>query len=311
MLLKDKVAIITGAASARGLGFATAKLFAENGAKVVIIDLNGEASKTAAAALGEGHLGLAANVADEVQVQAAIEQILAKYGRVDVLVNNAGITQPLKLMDIKRANYDAVLDVSLRGTLLMSQAVIPTMRAQKSGSIVCISSVSAQRGGGIFGGPHYSAAKAGVLGLARAMARELGPDNVRVNCITPGLIQTDITAGKLTDDMTANILAGIPMNRLGDAVDIARAALFLGSDLSSYSTGITLDVNGGMLIHLARHRDEDHRITKSRCGGVAYPPLRPANGGSAGAGLYWPGAGVCRCTGYRLQPRHDLSPGRS
>lgn len=231
------------------MGFATAKLFAENGAKVVIIDLNGEASKTAAAALGEGHLGLAANVADEVQVQAAIEQILAKYGRVDVLVNNAGITQPLKLMDIKRANYDAVLDVSLRGTLLMSQAVIPTMRAQKSGSIVCISSVSAQRGGGIFGGPHYSAAKAGVLGLARAMARELGPDNVRVNCITPGLIQTDITAGKLTDDMTANILAGIPMNRLGDAVDIARAALFLGSDLSSYSTGITLDVNGGMLIH--------------------------------------------------------------
>ncbi|MGR8987546.1 SDR family oxidoreductase, partial [Klebsiella pneumoniae] len=202
-----------------------------------------------AAALGEGHLGLAANVADEVQVQAAIEQILAKYGRVDVLVNNAGITQPLKLMDIKRANYDAVLDVSLRGTLLMSQAVIPTMRAQKSGSIVCISSVSAQRGGGIFGGPHYSAAKAGVLGLARAMARELGPDNVRVNCITPGLIQTDITAGKLTDDMTANILAGIPMNRLGDAIDIARAALFLGSDLSSYSTGITLDVNGGMLIH--------------------------------------------------------------
>ena len=163
----------------------------------------------------------------------------AKYGRVDVLVNNAGITQPLKLMDIKRANYDAVLDVSLRGTLLMSQAVIPTMRAQKSGSIVCISSVSAQRGGGIFGGPHYSAAKAGVLGLARAMARELGPDNVRVNCITPGLIQTDITAGKLTDDMTANILAGIPMNRLGDAIDIARAALFLGSDLSSYSTGIT------------------------------------------------------------------------
>ncbi|PLL62956.1 short-chain dehydrogenase, partial [Klebsiella pneumoniae] len=198
---------------------------------------------------GEGHLGLAANVADEVQVQAAIEQILAKYGRVDVLVNNAGITQPLKLMDIKRANYDAVLDVSLRGTLLMSQAVIPTMRAQKSGSIVCISSVSAQRGGGIFGGPHYSAAKAGVLGLARAMARELGPDNVRVNCITPGLIQTDITAGKLTDDMTANILAGIPMNRLGDAIDIACAALFLGSDLSSYSTGITLDVNGGMLIH--------------------------------------------------------------
>ncbi|XWJ92706.1 SDR family NAD(P)-dependent oxidoreductase [Phytobacter ursingii] len=249
MLLKNKVAIITGAASPRGLGFATAKLFAENGAKVVIIDLNEEASKNAAAMLGAEHIGLAANVANEIQVQAAIEQVLAKYGRIDVLVNNAGITQPIKLMDIKRENYDAVLDVSLRGTLIMSQAVIPTLRAQKSGSIVCISSVSAQRGGGIFGGPHYSAAKAGVLGLTRAMARELGPDNIRVNAITPGLIQTDITAGKLTDQMRDNILAGIPMNRLGDAVDIARAALFLGSDLSSYSTGITLDVNGGMLIH--------------------------------------------------------------
>lgn len=249
MLLKDKVAIITGAASPRGLGFATAKLFAENGAKVAIIDLNKEASQSAAAMLGSEHIGLAANVADEIQVQAAIEQVIAKYGRIDVLVNNAGITQPIKLMDIKRENYDAVLDVSLRGTLIMSQAVIPTLRAQQSGSIVCISSVSAQRGGGIFGGPHYSAAKAGVLGLARAMARELGPDNIRVNAITPGLIQTDITAGKLTDQMRENILAGIPMNRLGDAVDIARAALFLGSDLSSYSTGITLDVNGGMLIH--------------------------------------------------------------
>ncbi|MEX2977583.1 SDR family NAD(P)-dependent oxidoreductase [Serratia fonticola] len=249
MLLKNKVAIITGAASLRGLGFATAKLFAENGARVVIIDLDAEASKKAAAMLGEQHLGLAANVSNEQQVNAAVEQTLGKYGQIDILVNNAGITQPIKLMDIKRENYDAVLDVSLRGTLLMSQAVIPTMRAQKSGSIICISSVSAQRGGGIFGGPHYSAAKAGVLGLAKAMARELGPDNVRVNCITPGLIQTDITAGKLSDEMKVNILAGIPLNRLGDAIDIARAALFLGSDLSAYSTGITLDVNGGMLIH--------------------------------------------------------------
>lgn len=152
MLLKDKVAIITGAASPRGLGFATAKLFAENGAKVVILDLDAQASKNAADILGAPHLGVAANVANEQQVNAAIEQVLGKYGRIDILVNNAGITQPIKTMDIKRENYDAVLDVSLRGTLLMSQAVIPTMRAQKSGSIVCISSVSAQRGGGIFGG---------------------------------------------------------------------------------------------------------------------------------------------------------------
>src|SRR5213075_3560374 len=117
--------------------------------------------------------------------------------------------------------YDRILDVSLRGTLYMSQAVLPSMRAQKSGSIVCISSVSAQRGGGILGGPHYSAAKAGVLGLAKAMARELGPDGIRVNSVTPGLIQTDITGDKLTPDMRAEILKGIPLNRLGDAADVA------------------------------------------------------------------------------------------
>jgi NAD(P)-dependent dehydrogenase (short-subunit alcohol dehydrogenase family) len=112
-----------------------------------------------------------------------------------------------------------------------------------------MSSVSAQRGGGIFGGPHYSAAKAGVLGLAKAMARELGPDNIRVNCVTPGLIQTDITGDKLTNELRAKILEGIPMNRLGEAEDVARACLFLASDLASYTTGAVIDVNGGMLIH--------------------------------------------------------------
>jgi NAD(P)-dependent dehydrogenase (short-subunit alcohol dehydrogenase family) len=123
------------------------------------------------------------------------------------------------------------------------------MKKQKSGSIVCMSSVSAQRGGGIFGGPHYSAAKAGVLGLAKAMAREFGGDGIRVNSITPGLIQTDITGGKLTPEMRADIIKGIPLARLGDAADIANACLFLASDMSSYLTGVTLDVNGGMLIH--------------------------------------------------------------
>ncbi len=111
--------------------------------------------------------------------------MVSRFGRIDVLINNAGITQPLKFMEIEPGNYDAVLDVNLRGTLYMSQAVVPQMRKQQSGSIVCMSSVSAQRGGGIFGGPHYSAAKGGVLGLGKAMARELGPDTVRVNSITP------------------------------------------------------------------------------------------------------------------------------
>ena len=249
MLLSDKICIITGAASPRGIGRATARLFAAQGARVVILDLDEGQAREAAADLGQGHLGLACNVTDKQACLNAAERTIGDYGRVDVLINNAGISQPLKFMDIKPENYDAVLDVNLRGALYMSQAVVPQMRKQHSGSIVCMSSVSAQRGGGIFGGPHYSAAKGGVLGLGKAMARELGPDNVRVNSITPGLIQTDITGGKLTDDLKAEIIKGIPLARLGVADDIGNACLFLASDLSSYITGATIDVNGGMLIH--------------------------------------------------------------
>jgi len=249
VLLRNKVAIITGAASPRGIGKAMAGVFAEQGARVVVLDLNAEAAAAAARDIGPDHLGIACDVTNKSACEAAANEVLDRFGQIDVLVNNAGITQPLKIMDIQPANYDAVTDVSLRGTLYMSQAVIPHMRSRKSGSIVCLSSVSAQRGGGIFGGPHYSAAKAGVLGLARAMARELGPDNVRVNSVTPGLIQTDITGDKLTPELKAEIVKGIPLNRLGNAVDVANCCLFLASDLSSYLTGVTLDVNGGMLIH--------------------------------------------------------------
>ncbi|QEI05230.1 SDR family oxidoreductase [Pigmentiphaga aceris] len=249
MLLDGKVAIVTGAASLRGIGRATAKAFVAQGARIVVLDLDEAQAQAAAADLGQGHLGLRADVTDRQACVDAVAKVQEQFGQIDILINNAGITQPIKTLDISPANYEAVLDVNLRGTLYMSQAVLPVMRAQRRGSIVCMSSVSAQRGGGIFGGPHYSAAKAGVLGLARAMAREFGPDNVRVNAVTPGLIQTDITAGKLTDAMKVDILKGIPLNRLGDAQDVANVCLFLASDLSSYLTGVTLDVNGGMLIH--------------------------------------------------------------
>jgi NAD(P)-dependent dehydrogenase (short-subunit alcohol dehydrogenase family) len=249
MLLANKVCVITGAASRRGIGRATAKLFALHGGRSIILDLDAEQASAAAFELGEAHRGIACDVTDKNSCVAAIERVVGEFGQVDVLINNAGITQPLKFMDIAPENYDAVLDVSLRGTLYMSQAAIPQMRKQRSGSIICMSSVSAQRGGGIFGGPHYSAAKGGVLGLGKAMARELGPDGIRVNSVAPGLIQTDITGGKLTDDLKVEILKGIPLNRLGDADDVARACLFLASDLSSYITGATIDVNGGMLIH--------------------------------------------------------------
>ena len=126
---------------------------------------------------------------------------------------------------------------------------MPHMRGRKQGAIACMSSVSAQRGGGILGGAHYSAAKAGVLGLAKAMARELGPDGIRVNCVTPGLIQTDINAGKISDEARVKILEGIPLARLGVPQDVANIFLFLASDLSGYVTGAVIDVNGGMLIH--------------------------------------------------------------
>ncbi len=249
MLLTGKVAVVSGAASPRGIGMATARLFAEQGAHVAILDLDQSASDKAAAELGDGHRGFACDVTKKDATRRAAEAVLGAFGQVDVLVNNAGVTQPVKIMDIEAENYDFVLDVNLRGTLYLSQAFIPHMRERKQGSIACMSSVSAQRGGGIFGGPHYSAAKAGVLGLAKAMARELGPDGIRVNSVTPGLIQTDITGDKLTDAMRVDIIKGIPLARLGDARDVAGAFLFLAADISSYITGATIDVNGGMLIH--------------------------------------------------------------
>jgi NAD(P)-dependent dehydrogenase (short-subunit alcohol dehydrogenase family) len=249
MLLKDKVAIITGGAGINGLGFAAARQMASHGARVAILDLAHAEPHAAAARIGAGHLGLVADVTDKAACEAAAAKALEAFGRIDVLVNNAGITQPVKTLEITAADYDRILDVSLRGTLYMSQAVLPAMRSRQSGSIVCISSVSAQRGGGIFGGPHYSAAKAGVLGLARAMAREFGGEGIRVNCIAPGLIETDITKGKLTAERKKEIAGTIPLARLGRADDVAGACVFLASDLSAYCTGITLDVNGGMLIH--------------------------------------------------------------
>lgn len=248
-ILEGKYAVITGAASVNGLGKATARLFAEQGATVAILDLNLEASLTAAADLGTQHVGLACNVTDRDDCQRAVDALLAQWGQVDILVNNAGITQPLKMMDIQPENYDAVLDVNLRGTLYMTQALIPHMRERQSGSIVNISSVSAQRGGGIFGGPHYSAAKAGILGLTKASARELAPDGIRVNAVCPGFIATDITQGKLTPEMLEGIKAGIPLGRAGRADEVAGCCLFLASELSSYVTGSEVDVNGGSLIH--------------------------------------------------------------
>jgi len=249
MLLAGKTAIISGAAGARGIGFATAKTFATQGARVAILDLDGAGAVKAAAELGKDHLGLPCNVTDKADCERAVAEVIAAFSQVDILINNAGITQPVKVWDITAQDWDRIQDVNLRGVLYLSQALMPHMRARKAGSIACMSSVSAQRGGGILGGAHYSAAKAGVLGLAKAMARELGPDNIRVNCVTPGLIVTDINIGKIPPEKEKEILAGIPLSRLGRPQDVANIFLFLASDLSGYTTGAVIDVNGGMHIH--------------------------------------------------------------
>lgn len=249
MLLKNKTAAISGAASARGIGLATARLFAANGARVAILDIDEAAAKKAAADLGPQHIGMLCNVADKASCQAAADAVMAAFGQIDILVNNAGVTQPVKTLEIDEASWDRIQDINCKGVLFLSQVFIPHMQARKQGSIACMSSVSAQRGGGIFGGPHYSSAKAGVLGLAKAMAREFGKDGIRVNCVTPGLIQTDITGDKLSDEMREEIVRGIPLGRLGNASDVAGIYLFLASELSAYVTGAVLDVNGGMLIH--------------------------------------------------------------
>lgn len=249
MLLAGKAAIISGAAGLRGIGFATARTFAAHGARVALLDLDGTAAAEAASTLGGDHIGLSCDVTRKDDCERAIDAVLERFERIDILVNNAGVTQGVKVWDISPLDWERIQDVNLKGVLFLSQAVMPHMRARKSGSIACMSSVSAQRGGGILGGAHYSAAKAGVLGLAKAMARDLGPDNIRVNCVAPGLIRTDIIAGKLSDEKQAEIRQGVPLGRLGEAQDVASIFLFLASDLSSYVTGATIDVNGGMHMH--------------------------------------------------------------
>lgn len=248
MLLKDKVCVITGAASVRGIGKGAARMMAEQGAYIVITDIDEGAAKAAAADITKSGFGLACDVTDPAACRHAVDKVLEWAGQIDVLVNNAGISQPLKLMDISQEDYDKVLDVSLRGTLNMSQAVTPSMRSRRAGSIVCIASISGQQGGGIFGGPHYCAAKAGQIGLAKAMAKELAPDGIRVNSVAPSYIDTDIVAGVMTDEIKQKLIDNVPLGRAGKVEDVAGVITFLASDLSAYVTGTTIEVNGGSYI---------------------------------------------------------------
>ena len=247
--LEGKNAIVTGGGSGIGLGIS--KTFAQQGAHVDILEINIDAGESAAkdiAEAGGSATSHACNVSNQSEVKAVFEAIAGKHS-IDCLINNAGIAQPLGTLEIEPDDYDLVLDVCLRGTFNMCQAVLPAMQTHQSGSIINLSSVAGQRGGGLFGGPHYAAAKAGVLGLTKTLAREQGPYQIRVNAICPAMIDTDIFAGQLSEENRATFVAATPMGRVGQPLDVAGCALFLASDLSAYVTGSEIDVNGGFHIH--------------------------------------------------------------
>lgn len=248
-MLENRIAVITGASRERGIGKAIGALFVKHGARVAILDIDAGDASAAAKDLGEQAIGVGCDVTDQKSCEAAIAAVLEKWGAIDILVNNAGLTQKRTLAEVSSEDYELVTNVVLKGTLLMTQAALPTMQERKQGTIVNISSLSALQGGGVFGGPHYCAAKAGVLGLTRAMARELGPHGIRANAVAPGLILTDFSRGANPDENKHRTAESYPLGRVGRPEEVAGVCLFLASELSSYVTGTTIDVNGGAFIH--------------------------------------------------------------
>ncbi|MEQ0565173.1 SDR family NAD(P)-dependent oxidoreductase [Amycolatopsis sp. NEAU-NG30] len=253
MSVTDKTAIVTGAASRRGIGRATAHALAAAGWNIAVLDLDETGAKAAAEEIAAAHgvpaLGLACDVTDETSVTAALDTLTANARPVGALVNNAGITSPTPFLEVDGAEWDRIFAVNVRGAYNITRAVAPGMAERGFGRIVFLSSVSAERGGGVFGGVAYSAAKAAQLGFARALARELGPRGVTVNSVAPGLIDTDITGGLLEGERKAALLAGIPVGRNGRTADVADLITYLCREESGYITGATYDVNGGSHIH--------------------------------------------------------------
>jgi NAD(P)-dependent dehydrogenase (short-subunit alcohol dehydrogenase family) len=249
----DRTAVVTGAASRRGIGRATAHTLAAAGWNLAVLDLDEAAAKDTADEIAASHgvraVGLACDVTDETAVNAAADTLAADAPPVGALVNNAGITSPTRFLDVDGPEWDRIFAVNVRGAFTITRALAPGMADRGFGRIVFLSSVSAERGGGVFGGVAYSAAKAAQLGFARALAREIGPNGVTVNSVAPGLIDTDITGGALEGDRKTALVAGIPVGRNGVVADVADLITYLCREESGYITGATYDVNGGSHIH--------------------------------------------------------------
>ncbi|GAA4696573.1 glucose 1-dehydrogenase [Pseudonocardia yuanmonensis] len=252
MSVSDYTAVVTGAASKRGIGRATAHALAAAGWNVAVLDLDEAAAKDTAdeiAARGVQAFGLACDVTDETSVATAVDTLTADAPPVGALINNAGITSPTRFLDVDGAEWDRIFAVNVRGAYNITRRLAPGMAERGFGRIVFLSSVSAERGGGVFGGVAYSAAKAAQLGFARALAREIGRHGVTVNSVAPGLIDTDITGGALEGERKEALLAGIPVGRNGRVADVADLITYLCRPESGYITGATYDVNGGSHIH--------------------------------------------------------------
>ncbi|MBM7804383.1 2-hydroxycyclohexanecarboxyl-CoA dehydrogenase [Geodermatophilus bullaregiensis] len=253
MSVSDKTAVVTGAGSRRGIGRATAHTLAAAGWNVAILDLDEASAKDAAHEIAERHgvqaVGIGCDVTDEASVEAALTVLDGALPPVGALVNNAGITSPTPFLEVSGEEWDRIFAVNVRGAYNITRRVAPGMVERGFGRIVFLASVSAERGGGVFGGVAYSAAKAAQLGFTRALARELGPNGVTVNAVAPGLIDTDITGGALEGERKTQLVAGIPVGRNGNVNDVADLITYLCREETGYVTGATYDVNGGSHIH--------------------------------------------------------------
>lgn len=244
-MLANKTALVTGAS--RGIGRAIALELAKNGANVAVNYAGSKEKAEEVVAeiekLGQKAMAIQADVANEEAVQAMVKEVIATFGSLDILVNNAGITKDNIMMRMKVEDWDAVIDTNLKGVFLCSKASMRQMMKQRSGRIINIASVVGVLGNA--GQANYVAAKAGVIGLTKTMARELANRNINVNAVAPGFITTDMT-DQLSDDVKENLLQQIPLGTLGTPEQIAKVVRFLASDDSSYMTGQTLHVDGGM-----------------------------------------------------------------